>query len=105
MPNSATIKKISVLFFVMILFACNRNLSPEELRAKLKSTMTDFLYKGVSYDSSKVKYRVEDVIYYIDKDYYDCEFKVFMSVNGGKDTLGGMSAKISKDFTKVLRNY
>jgi hypothetical protein len=105
MPNSATIKKISVLFFVMILFACNRNLSPEELRAKLKFTMTDFLYKNVNYDSSKVKYHVEDVIYYIDKDYYDCEFKVFMSVKGGEDTLGGMRAKISKDFTKVLRNY
>jgi hypothetical protein len=98
-------KKISILFFVVILFACNRNLSLEELQSKLKSTMTDYLYKGVNYDSSKVKYRVQDVVYYIDKDYYDCEFKVFMSVKGGKDTVGDMSAKISKDFTKVYRNY
>jgi hypothetical protein len=98
-------KKISLLFFALILFACNRNLPPEELRAKLKSTMTDFLYKRVNYDSSKVKYRVEDVIYYIDKDSYDCEFKVFMSVKGGKDTLGEMRARISKDFAKVFTNH
>ena len=94
-----------MLFVVVVLFACNRNMSPEELETKLKSTMTDYLYKGVNYDSSKVKYRVQDVVYYIDKDYYDCEFKVFMSVKDGKDTLGDMSAKISKDFTKVYRNY
>jgi hypothetical protein len=98
-------KKISVLFFITILSACNRNPSPEELRAKLKATMTDFLYKGVKYDSSKVKYRVQDVIYYIDKDYYECEFKVLMSVKGSKDTIGGMRAKVSKDFSKVFRNY
>ncbi len=98
-------KKIFASFFILILSACNINPSPEELQAKLKSTMTDYLYKGVNYDSSKVKYRVQDVIYYIDKDYYDCEFKVLMSVKGGKDTVGGMRAKISKDFTKVLRNY
>ncbi|HEY6976767.1 MAG TPA: hypothetical protein VH396_10790 [Chitinophagaceae bacterium] len=98
-------KKISVLFFALILCACNRNLSPEELQAKLKSTMTDFLYKGIKYDSSKVKYHVENVIYYIDKDDYDCEFKVLMSVKGGTDTVGNMRAKISKDFTKVSRSY
>ena len=98
-------KKIPMLFVVVILFACNRNQSPEELETKLKSTMTDYLYKGVNYDSSKVKYRVQEVSYYIDKDYYDCEFKVFMSVNGGKDTVGGMRANISKDFSKVLRSY
>jgi hypothetical protein len=104
-PNIATMRKISVVFYIVVLFACNRNPSPKELQNKLKFTMTDFLYKGVNYDSSKVKYRVQDVIYYIDKDYYDCEFKVFMSVKGGKDTLGNMRAKVSKDFTKVLRNY
>jgi hypothetical protein len=103
--NICAMKKISLLFFTIALFACNRNLSPEELDAKLKSTMTDFLYKGVKYDSSKVKYRVQSVIYYPDKDYYDCEFKVFMSVKGGKDTVGDMRANISKDFTKVLRSY
>ncbi|HXL57549.1 MAG TPA: hypothetical protein VN958_14895 [Chitinophagaceae bacterium] len=98
-------KKIFVLFFIVILTACNINSSPEELEAKLKSTMTDYLYKSVNYDSSKVKYHVQEVIYYNDKDYYDCEFKVLMSVTGGKDTVGGMWARISKDFTKVLRNY
>jgi len=98
-------KKISILLFGVIFFACSRNLSREELQAKLKYTMTDYLYKSVKYDSSKVKYHVQDVIYYPGNEYYDCEFKVFMSVKGGKDTLGTMHAKISKDFTKVFRNY
>ena len=98
-------KKISMLFLVVVLFACKRNLSPEELRAKLKSAMIEYLYKSVKYDSSKVKYRVQDVLYYTGNDYYDCEFKVSMSVKGGKDTLGTMHAMISKDFTKVYRNY
>jgi hypothetical protein len=98
-------KKISILFVIVILLGCNRNLSREELEDKLKFTMTDYLYKGVNYDSSKVKYHVQQVTYYIDKDYYDCEFKVLMSVEGRKDTVGGMRANISKDFTKVLRSY
>jgi hypothetical protein len=98
-------KKIFAMLLVVILSACNINPTPEELQDKLKSAMTDHLYKGINYDSSKVKYHVQDVIYYVDKDYYDCKFKVLMTVKGGKDTLGIMGAKVSKDFIKVLRSY
>jgi hypothetical protein len=45
------------------------------------------------------------VIYYNDKEFYDCEFKVLMLPTGGSDTFGTMRARISKDFTTVLRNY
>ena len=98
-------KKIFALLYIVSLGACNANPSPAEVEQKLKTAMNDYLYKSVNYDSSKVKYRVQNVVYFNDKDYYDCEFKVFMSVKDGKDTLGDMSAKISKDFTKVYRNY
>jgi hypothetical protein len=98
-------KKISAILFIVLLGACNANLSPAEVEQKLKTAMNDYLYKSVNYDSSKVKYRVQDVIYFNDKDYYDCEFKVFMSVAGGKDSMGSMNARISKDFKTVLRNY
>jgi hypothetical protein len=98
-------KKFLSLFFISILAACNANPSAEDLKETLKSTMNDYLYKSVNYDSSKVKYRVQDVAYYNDRDYYDCEFKVLMSVTGRKDTVGNMNARISKDFKTVLRKY
>lgn len=96
-------KRISVLLFVLMLAACNANPSSEDVKEKLKSTMTDFLNKSV--DSSKAKFYVQDVIYYDDKprNTYDCQFKVLMSQQGRKDTTGYMFAYISKDFKQVNR--
>ena len=102
---SIAMKKIFALLYIVSLGACNANPSPAEVEQKLKTAMNDYLYKSVNYDSSKVKYRVQNVVYFNDKDYYDCEFKVFMSVAGGKDSMGSMNARISKDFKTVLRNY
>jgi hypothetical protein len=99
-------KKIVALLFPAMLVACNSNPTPAELEAKLKSTMTDYLYKGVNYDSSKVKYHVKDVIYYNDdRGYYDCQFTVEMQEPGKKDTVGKMFAFISKKFDVVKRTY
>jgi hypothetical protein len=98
-------KKLFPLLLMSIFAACNANLSAGELKETLKTTMNDYLYKSVNYDSSKVKYRVQDVIYYDDKNYYDCEFDVLMMVTDERDSLGKMNAKISKDFKTVLRNY
>lgn len=99
-------KKIISLLFVAILVACNADLTPQELEERLKSTMTDFLYKTVNYDSSKVKYRIKDIIYYNDnRGFYDCQFTVEMKVEGKKDTVGKMFAYISKDFKDVKRAY
>ena len=96
-------KKNSFVIFFLMLFACNANPKPDVLKEKLKSTMTSFLYKGV--DSSRVKFHVQDVIYYDDKrrNTYDCQFTVLMSEQGRKDTTGTMFAYISKDFQKVQR--
>lgn len=98
-------KKYIMISFVLFIAACNANLTPDELKTKLETTMNDFLYKSVNYDSSKVKFRVQDVVYYNDKDYYDCEFKVWMSQEGKPDTTGSMRARVSKDFKTVVRNY
>ncbi|HRH48369.1 MAG TPA: hypothetical protein PLP23_06445 [Panacibacter sp.] len=102
-------KRMSVLFVIVLLAACNatssQDTAPEELQKKLISAMTDYLYKAVDYDSSKVKYHIENVIYFDDKIKYICEFKVNMIPTGGRDTVGTMKAFVSKDFKKVGRIF
>lgn len=99
-------KRIIALLVATMFISCNANLTPKELEEKLKSTMINYLYKNVNYDSSKVKYRVKDVIYYNDnRGYYDCQFTVEMKVQGKKDTIGKMFAFITKDFKDVKRTY
>ena len=100
-------KRLCVLFCSIVIAACNANpaSAPEDMETKLKSTMTDYLYKSVNYDSSKVKYHIENVYYFDDKIKYICEFKVMMMPAGGRDTVGTMKAFVSKDFKKVSRIY
>lgn len=102
-------KRLSVLFVIVLIAACNatssQEVTPEELQKKLISAMTDYLYKAVDYDSSKVKYHIENVIYFDDKIKYICEFKVNMMPTGGRDTVGTMKAFVSKDFKKVGRLF
>lgn len=102
-------KRLSVLFVIVLTAACNatssQEVTPEELQKKLISAMTDYLYKAVDYDSSKVKYHIENVIYFDDKIKYICEFKVNMIPTGGRDTVGTMKAFVSKDFKKVGRIF
>jgi hypothetical protein len=92
---------------VVAFVSCNRNPTEEELQEKLKSTMLKFLYEKIANnDSTKVKYKIiDDVIYYNDDlyNYYDCQFKVRMSIPGRSDTVGVMGAYISKDFKEVKR--
>jgi len=100
-------KKLILILGLILSFACNNKSSEAELQEKLKSTMLNFLYEKIAHnDSSKVKYKiVGDVIYYNDDlyNYYDCQFKVQMSIPGRKDTIGTMGAYISKDFKEVKR--
>lgn len=98
-------KKAGFLFLVIFFASCAINEKKADPREALKAAMVDFLYKSNSYDSSKVKYRAEEVIYYEDVKYYDCEFKVKMLREGFPDTAGSMRAFISKDFKEVKRTY
>lgn len=97
-------KKYCIALIAVILFACHDSAN-EDPREKLKAAMIESLYKAVNYDSSKVKYRIEEVIYYEDTRYYDCQFKLTMMRAGNKDTTGSVWAYVSKDFKEVKRTF
>ncbi len=65
--------------------------------------MSIYLYKQVNNDSSKVKYRMEEVSYFAEKKRNICDLKVRMILPGKLDTTGIMRAYISKDFKEVKR--
>ncbi len=80
----------------------------EDINESLKSAMDLYLNHQPRIDTSGVKFRVLDVIYFEDKTYYICNFKVNMKgmrTNQLFDTTGAMSARISKDFKNVSRTY
>lgn len=100
-------KQLSALLFLIIAIACKNNPAPEDLQANLKSTMVNYLYSTVKYDSSKVRYAiVGDVVYFDDKTWYICDFKVKMTlIKQQQDTVGMMRAYVSKDFKQVKDVY
>lgn len=88
-----------ILFSV---FACTQKPTASDVETRLKKTMSAFLYKSVHNDSSQVKFIVKDVLYFADKEFYECEFHVQM-LQKGYDTTDLMRARIAKDFSKVVR--
>ena len=99
-------KRLMALVFFIIITACNNSSPSTDLQANLKSAMINYLYSTVNYDSSKVHYYVvDDVIYFDDKTYYICDFKIKMTLTGKKDTIGMMRAYVSKDFKQVKNVY
>jgi len=98
-------KKICFLFILFLAFGCQRQpATREEVEKDLKTAMQKYLYEQLHNDSTHVKYHVKDVVFFEDKTFYDCEFKVELSDNRVNfDTTGTMSARISKDFSKVVR--
>jgi hypothetical protein len=92
-------------FFISILFSCKaKDTTPAEIRQELKAAMQTSLYQRVNFDSTNVKYYVENVSYFEEPDKYICEFTVRMKEKLF-DTTGIMRANISKDFKKVARTY
>lgn len=93
-------------YFLLLLFAmgCERKPRTVDLPQRLKTTMAEFLSKAAKSDSTHTKFNVQEVVYYEDKDYFDCDFKVRM-IAGQKDTTGEMRARITKDFSKVTRTW
>jgi hypothetical protein len=101
-------KPAVLLVFVCFVFACHHQTAdtPEELKLKLRKTMTEYLYKGKNNDSAHVKFQVTDVVYFEEASPpdYVCEFTVRL-IENNKDTTGTMSARISKDMANVIRRY
>lgn len=94
------------LFFLALvtfsLLSCQKKPKTEEVNEHLNKAMREFLYSTVNNDSSKVKFDVQEVLFYEAANFYECEYKVRV-VSPGKDTTGIMKARVSKDFTKVNR--
>ncbi|HEX4373412.1 MAG TPA: hypothetical protein VHZ50_08945 [Puia sp.] len=99
-------RNIIILFssLFIIVSSCKRHLSREQTEMELKITMEKYLNASRSVDTAKPKFIVHSVIFFEDKVFFDCQFKVEMK-QSGKDTVGDMAAWISKDFTKVKRKY
>jgi hypothetical protein len=95
-------KKMVLLLVLVSGLACKRKLSPSELQGELKKAMLTFLQSQKGYDSTTMKFEVQDVTYFEDIKMYDCEFKVRLTQNG-HDTTGIMTGTVSKDFSKVAR--
>jgi hypothetical protein len=94
-------KQLLFLSFTIAIFSC-KQITKEDVETRLKTTMRDYLYEKINNDSSKVKYDVQSVIYYAEKDYYHCEFNVRMKT-ANTDTVGLMIADVKGDFKEVRR--
>jgi hypothetical protein len=96
-----------IAFSIGILFySCAKKISKTDIEESLKSSMDLYLNHQPRIDTSRVKFNVLQVIYFEDKTFYICNFKVNMKekrVNQIFDTTGNMSARISKDFKNVSR--
>lgn len=92
---------------IIFLFSCVKKQDRKEVEDNLKAAMGTFLNQKPGLDTSQVKFNVLEVSFFEDKKKgYICEFKVNMKQkmpNRLLDTVGYMSADISKDFTTVTR--
>jgi hypothetical protein len=103
--------KKSALFFIILLNSllapsCKKKMSHEEVEQNLKGAMDYYLNVQSGRDTSLVKFKAVDVLYYEEKTQYICEFHVHMKQKTPTvsiDTTGLMKAWISKDFRNVSR--
>jgi hypothetical protein len=100
-------KNLLIIFSLLAFVAtgCKRHLTHEETETALNAAMQKFLISQPNLDTTKVKFNVVSVEYFEDKLYYDCEFKIKMTLPGHADTLGMMGARVSRDFSDVKRRY
>jgi hypothetical protein len=97
-------KTIPLLFFILFFIACKRGHPASDVRGALSKAMLTYLWTDHKKDTSKVRFQIIDVIYFEDKVFYECEYKVRMHiVQSGFDTVGIMRARVSKDFSLVKR--
>jgi hypothetical protein len=95
-------RKIWIAIIFIAAIGCTQKPTAADVEARLKRSMSEFLYRSVNHDSSKVKFHVKDVTYFTDKEFYECEFNVHM-LQAGHDTTALMRARIARDFSKVVR--
>ncbi|HXD77647.1 MAG TPA: hypothetical protein VN616_07550 [Puia sp.] len=102
------IRRLTLIPVIALLaVSCARTHTPEDTKTRLKAALYHSLVTAKGYDSTLVRYKVLDVIYYDDATRtksYICRFKVNM-VYKGKDTTGTMYCYIPKDFSRVDRKW
>jgi hypothetical protein len=103
-------KYVRIIFFAILcgilMFSCKKKSSKKEVEENLITAMGKYLNHQPRIDTSMVKFNVLEVAYYEATAGYICDFKVKMTdkTKGQvKDTIGSMSANISKDFMAVKR--
>lgn len=101
-------RTMKLLFTVLLLglfTACLQKQPVEDVPDKLKKTMKQFLEQSASGNTTGTQFTVQEVVYYADKDFYECEFTVRMTRLSGGDTTGQMQARIKKDYSSVIRKF
>jgi hypothetical protein len=99
---------IFIILSGILLLSCIKKITRKETEDNLRRAMDLYLNHQPKVDTSKVKFKVLDVVFFEDKTVYICNFKVNMKTNLDdhiSDTTGAMSARISKDFREVSRTY
>ncbi len=95
-------RNLVAIFVLLCLLGCQKKPKPAEVEMHLKKAMSEFLFNSANKDTSSVKFNVKEVLYFEDVEFYECEFNVAMKQNG-KDTVGVMKARVTKDFSNVTR--
>ena len=88
---------------IIVNTACQRKLSPEEVKDNLEKSMTEFLQKEQGPGGSPLNFKMVDFIYFEEADHYTCEFTVRLTRPDGSDTTGVIKSRITKDFSTVTK--
>lgn len=96
--------KLTTFLLILALgISCKRALSPAEVKDNLEKAMAARLLEEQGGDTTRFKFKMLDVNYFEDKDFYECEFQVRLLRQNGTDTTGIIRGRVSKDFSKVTK--
>jgi Tfp pilus assembly protein PilP len=98
-------KKIawSIVLLVVTVAGCQRKSSKEEIKDHLRQAMADKLQKQRPPNAPPLNFKILDVLYYEEPNYYDCEFTIRLHRPDGTDTTGTVTGRVSKDFSRVIK--
>jgi hypothetical protein len=98
------LSRIAIGCILFLCFACERNLTRDQIGTELKKAWLNYLEKDPHFDSSNVHIEVLEVNFFEARRVYNCEFKVHMKIRDrGLDTVGIMTGNVSKTFDSVYR--
>jgi len=84
---------------VLLSVACKQRLTAAETKAQLTNAMTKHLEQKQKENPTHASFKVLDVEWFAERNYYKCRFTVNMTLPNGRDTTGIMNERISKDFS------